>query len=45
MNVNRLYAMGWRPRIGLEDGIAQTYRWFLDNRAHARTGSATEAVG
>jgi GDP-L-fucose synthase len=27
----RLRALGWAPRIGLEDGIAQTYRWFLDN--------------
>lgn len=27
----RLRALGWAPRIGLEDGIANTYRWFLDN--------------
>jgi nucleoside-diphosphate-sugar epimerase len=24
--------MGWRARIGLEEGVAETYRWFLDNR-------------
>jgi GDP-L-fucose synthase len=27
----RLRALGWAPRIGLEDGIADTYRWFLEN--------------
>lgn len=27
----RLRTLGWAPRIGLEDGIANTYRWFLDN--------------
>ncbi|WP_439497846.1 GDP-L-fucose synthase [Bosea sp. (in: a-proteobacteria)] len=27
----RLRGLGWAPRIGLEDGIADTYRWFLEN--------------
>lgn len=27
----RLRGLGWAPRIGLEEGIADTYRWFLDN--------------
>jgi GDP-L-fucose synthase len=31
MDVSRLAAMGWRPQIGLEDGLRQTYGWFLDN--------------
>jgi GDP-L-fucose synthase len=26
-----LRAMGWRPRIGLREGIAATYRWFLEH--------------
>ncbi|MFW2541548.1 GDP-L-fucose synthase [Primorskyibacter sp. 2E107] len=29
MDVSRLKAMGWQARIGLEDGIAETYDWFL----------------
>lgn len=29
MDVSRLAAMGWRARIGLRDGIARTYDWFL----------------
>ncbi|KPF62818.1 GDP-L-fucose synthase [Bosea sp. AAP35] len=33
MSADRLRAMGWTPKIGLKDGIAQTYQWFLANRA------------
>ena len=33
MNVNRLAQMGWKATIPLEEGIAQTYRWFLDQPA------------
>lgn len=29
----RLRALGWAPSISLEDGIAGTYGWFLENRA------------
>ena len=28
---DRLRAMGWAPKIGLRDGIASTYRWFLQH--------------
>jgi GDP-L-fucose synthase len=33
LDVSRLNAMGWRPRIHLRDGIADAYRWFVDNVA------------
>lgn len=36
MDVSRLAAMGWRPQIGLEDGLRQTYGWFLENHATLR---------
>lgn len=36
MDVSRLSAMGWHAKIGLEDGIRQTYQWFLENRQHLR---------
>jgi GDP-L-fucose synthase len=36
MDVSRLTAMGWRPEIALEDGLEQTYRWFLQNHATLR---------
>lgn len=32
MNVERLSRMGWRSHISLEEGIRNTYRWFLANR-------------
>jgi GDP-L-fucose synthase len=37
MDVSRLKAMGWRPEIGLEDGLRQTYGWFLENHASIRS--------
>ncbi len=36
MNVDRLAAMGWRARIDLRAGLADAYRWYLDNAATAR---------
>jgi nucleoside-diphosphate-sugar epimerase len=36
MDVSRLSSMGWRASINLRDGIAQTYRWYLDNAESAR---------
>lgn len=29
MSADRIRALGWRPKIGLEEGLAETYRWFL----------------
>jgi GDP-L-fucose synthase len=34
LDVTRLRSLGWRPSIGLADGIAETYRWF-ERRATA----------
>jgi len=31
LDVSKLQQLGWKPRISLGDGIAQTYEWFLDN--------------
>ena len=36
MDVSRLAAMGWRATIGLEEGLAGTYRWFLEHYAKLR---------
>jgi GDP-L-fucose synthase len=33
MDSSKLFALGWKPRIALRDGIADAYRWFLENRA------------
>ena len=36
LDVSKMTALGWRPKISLADGIRATYRWFLDNAAIAR---------
>jgi len=33
LDVSRVTALGWEPRYSLEEGLAQTYRWALENRA------------
>ena len=33
MDGARIRALGWEPRIPLPEGIADAYRWFLQNRA------------
>ena len=42
MDVSRLAAMGWRARIGLETGVAETYRWFLDHQDYFRGRARSE---
>ncbi len=37
LDVGRMAALGWRARIGLHEGISDTYRWYL---AHLGAGSA-----
>ena len=37
MDVSRLTAMGWQPEIALEQGLRQTYGWFLENHASLRS--------
>lgn len=32
LDVSRIHALGWRHHIELEEGIRETYRWFLENR-------------
>ena len=36
MDNSRLAAMGWTARIGLEQGLAETYDWFLAHREGLR---------
>lgn len=37
MDVSRLRAMGWSSRIGLREGLQETYSWFLENQAAIRS--------
>ncbi len=36
LDVSRLEAMGWKARIGLREGVAGAYGWYLENAATAR---------
>ncbi|GAA4482711.1 GDP-L-fucose synthase [Gluconacetobacter asukensis] len=36
MDVTRLESMGWKAHISLEEGVTQTYRWFMENQAELR---------
>jgi len=33
LDVTRLTAQGWKPKTALPDGIAQTWRWYVENIA------------
>ena len=37
MNVDRLAKMGWSAQIQLEQGLADTYEWYLENAQSARS--------
>ena len=36
LDVSRLAALGWRPQIGLEEGLCDAYAWYVENRADVR---------
>ncbi|HEX9366867.1 MAG TPA: GDP-L-fucose synthase [Vicinamibacterales bacterium] len=45
LNVDRLAALGWRPRIALREGVESTYRWFLESlAAHQARGTSAASV-
>ena len=34
--VSRMKSMGWQAKIALEDGVSETYSWFLQNNQSLR---------
>jgi GDP-L-fucose synthase len=40
MDSSRMAALGWAPKISLEDGISSTYRWYLENKIAGATLAA-----
>lgn len=40
LDVSRLHSLGWRARIGLEQGIAATYDWFVAHQHEPRHAMA-----
>lgn len=37
LNVDKMKRLGWQAGIGLPDGLASSYRWYLDNQGAFRT--------
>jgi GDP-L-fucose synthase len=35
LDVSRITSLGWKARIGLREGLASTYQWYLQNAAPA----------
>jgi GDP-L-fucose synthase len=33
LDISRLTALGWTPRIGLHEGVARTYAWYMEHLA------------
>jgi GDP-L-fucose synthase len=36
LDVSKLFALGWRPRVQLEAGLVGMYRWFSEHETEAR---------
>ncbi len=43
LDISRITALGWRPQIPLEEGIRETYRWFLAHHT-ARAADGAEQM-
>jgi GDP-L-fucose synthase len=44
LDVSKLVGLGWRPRIGLEEGIRTTYAWFREHYEEAIRGRRPQAA-
>jgi GDP-L-fucose synthase len=44
LDVSKLTALGWTAKTPLEQGLAQTYRWFLEHERDARGMASTAPV-
>lgn len=42
MDSSRIAALGWKPEISLNDGIAGTYRWYLEHKPAGATLAACD---
>ena len=36
LDVGKINLLGWEASIGLEEGLASTYNWFLENQTKLR---------
>ena len=42
LDISRLQSLGWRPTIGLREGLVSAYAWFVE---HVAGGAGNEALG
>ena len=42
LDISKLDKLGWRPSIGLEQGLVDTYSWYRENESSARGVAARE---
>ena len=49
LDTSRLESLGWKPRIGLQEGIEQTYHWFssqpVGEERHEPKGTSETKAG
>jgi GDP-L-fucose synthase len=45
MDSSKLRALGWRPAVGLREGIAATYRWYLNSAGEPQAQGTRELMG
>lgn len=43
LDTSKIRALGWAPTITLQDGIEQSYRWYLDNFAKSKASAGVKA--
>ena len=36
LDIAKIKSLGWAPKIPLREGIANAYRWFVENQSTAR---------
>ena len=40
LDISRLTSIGWKPEVTIEQGIARTYAWYMENLEQGRGGKA-----
>jgi dTDP-glucose 4,6-dehydratase len=44
VTADRVLALGWRPKVTFEDGLAETVAWYAEHLAWLRDAHAVDVV-